>query len=78
MDAAAWRAGSSGRQRIATSQALIASAALRILRSAVIGHQPQVGAALQAFMDLQAGGALVAVDENKRLGHGAIFLDRKG
>jgi hypothetical protein len=29
-------------------------------------------------MDLQAGGALVAVDENERMGHGAIFLDQRG
>ncbi|MCY1196742.1 hypothetical protein D9M72_80920 [compost metagenome] len=54
-------------------------AALRVL-ALRLGQrqQPQVGAAVQALMDLQAGGALVAVDENKGMGHGAVFLDQRG
>lgn len=34
------------------------------------GEQAQVAAAVQACMDLQAGGALVAIDENNRGVHG--------
>ncbi|MDT4821170.1 hypothetical protein FQZ97_543330 [compost metagenome] len=54
-------------------------AALRVLAFGLgQRHQLQVGSPVQAFMDLQARGALVAVDENKRFGHGAIFLDQRG
>ena len=65
MDATACRAGSSGRHRMAISQALMASARRAAsLRSAAGSiSEAQVVAALEPFMDLQAGGALVAVDE---------------
>jgi hypothetical protein len=37
-------------------------------------QQPQVGAAAQALMDLQPGGALVAIDENKGSAHVCLLL----
>jgi hypothetical protein len=47
------------------------AAALRVLALGLgQGQQAQVATALQAGMDLQAGGALVAVDENNRGVHG--------
>ena len=64
MDATACRAGSSGRHRMAISQALMASARRAASALGRRQHQrAQVVAALEPFMDLQAGGALVAVDE---------------
>ncbi|MNT24948.1 hypothetical protein D3C72_1604480 [compost metagenome] len=37
-------------------------------------QQPQIAAPVEPFMDLQAGGALVAVDKYKGLGHDAVRL----
>lgn len=39
------------------------------------GQQAQVGAAAQPFVDLQAGGALVAIDEYKRMRHVRAFAE---
>lgn len=68
MLAAASRAASSGRHRIAISQALIAAARLSGFFALRGGqrHELQVGPAVQSLVDLQAGRALVTVDENNR------------
>ena len=70
--AVSFAAAASGRRRTAMSQLLMASA--RGVLAVGFGQcqQLQVGAAVQALVDLQAGGALVAVNKNKGLvGHGA-------
>ncbi|KAG1430298.1 hypothetical protein G6F57_023036 [Rhizopus arrhizus] len=54
-------------------------AALRVLALGLgQRQQAQVGAAVQAFVDLQAGRALVAVDKDKRMGHDVLRPGREG
>jgi hypothetical protein len=71
MASTASRAAASGRQRMAISQALMASARrLRILAfRRGKRDQLQIGPVAKPFVNLQPGGALVAVDENKGRAH---------
>ncbi|MNP23424.1 hypothetical protein D3C76_1161340 [compost metagenome] len=55
------------------------AAALRVFALGLgQGEQAQVAAALQAGMDLQAGGALVAVDEDNRSVHVRVRFGKDG